>query len=71
MAGGGGGRERLSSRSKTRSSSSSFQPTGARGAAAYDRGPLLLQEPGSYDPFLDADDWYMQEIIKSRKRGQI
>ena len=35
-----------------------------------DGGPLL-QEPGSYDAFLDADDWYMRDIIKSRKRGQL
>jgi len=30
----------------------------------------ITQDPGSYDPFLDADDWYMQDIIKSRNRGQ-
>jgi hypothetical protein len=29
----------------------------------------ITQDPGSYDPFLDADDWYMRDILKSKKRG--
>ena len=29
----------------------------------------VTQDPGSYDPFLDADDWYMRDLIKSKKRG--
>lgn len=30
----------------------------------------ITQEPGSYDPFLDADDWYIRDLMRSQKRSQ-
>jgi hypothetical protein len=30
----------------------------------------ITQDPGSYDPFLDADDWYIRDLMKSKKRQQ-
>jgi len=29
----------------------------------------ITQEPGSYDTFLDADDWYIKDLMKSKNRG--
>jgi hypothetical protein len=31
----------------------------------------VTAEEGSYDRFLDADDWYMDNIIRAKKRQQM
>ena len=28
----------------------------------------VTQEQGSYDPFLDADDWYIRDLMRSNKK---
>jgi len=30
----------------------------------------VTQDEGSYDRFLDADDWYMRDLMKSKKKKQ-